>query len=62
MQRAVLLFVLLTVDGVLGIATLLLDLPLVLSIAHQFGAVLVLAAALSGSPGATVRAIPDVPI
>jgi len=49
MQRAVLLFVLLTVDGVLGIATLLLDLPLVLSIAHQFGAVLVLAAALSGS-------------
>ena len=49
MQRAVLLFVLLTVDGVLGIATLLLDLPLVLSIAHQFGAVLVLAAALLGS-------------
>ena len=49
MQRAALLFVLLTAEGVLGIATLLLDLPLVLSIAHQFCAVLVLAAALSRS-------------
>ena len=48
-KRAALLFVMLTVEGMLGIATLLLDLSLVLSIAHQFGAVLVLAAALSGS-------------
>jgi len=49
MQRAALLFTLLTVEGVLGITTLLLDLPPVLSIAHQFCAVLVLAAALSCS-------------
>lgn len=45
-QRAALLFLLLTGEAALGIATLLLNLPLTLSIAHQFCAVLVLAAAL----------------
>ncbi len=46
-QRAALLFVLLTLEGASGAATLMLGLPVVPSIAHQFIAVLVLAAALS---------------
>ncbi len=46
-RRELLLFILLTVEGALGAATLMLDLPVALSIAHQFGGVLVLAAALS---------------
>ena len=48
-RREALLFGLLTLEGALGAATLMLDLPLVLSIAHQFSAILVLAVALSPS-------------
>ncbi len=46
-RRELLLFGLLTVEAAFGAATLVLDLPVTLSIAHQFGGVLVLAAALS---------------
>jgi cytochrome c oxidase assembly protein subunit 15 len=45
--RHALLFGLLTVEGALGAATLVLDLPLLPSIAHQFGAIFVLATALA---------------
>jgi heme a synthase len=45
-RREALLFALLTLEGALGVATLMLDLPLVLSIAHQFCAIFVLAVAL----------------
>jgi len=45
--QPVLLFGLLTLDGALGVATLIEGEPLVLSIAHQVGAILVLAAALA---------------
>jgi cytochrome c oxidase assembly protein subunit 15 len=48
-RRAALLFALLTLQAALGVATLLLDLPIVLSIAHQFCSVLVLVAALMPS-------------
>jgi cytochrome c oxidase assembly protein subunit 15 len=48
-----LLFGLLTIDGALGIAALAKALPAVLSIAHQVGAVAVLAAALA--PAMTLR-------
>ncbi|HEY4920520.1 MAG TPA: COX15/CtaA family protein [Xanthobacteraceae bacterium] len=54
--RATVLVGLLTAEGALGAATLLLDLPLVLSIAHQFCAVLVLAAAIA--PAAPWRRSP----
>jgi heme a synthase len=46
-----LLFTLLTLDGALGIATLLAGEPGALSIAHQVGAVLVLAVALAPARG-----------
>jgi cytochrome c oxidase assembly protein subunit 15 len=46
-RREALLFGLLTLEGALGAATLMMDLPVVLSIAHQFCAIFVLAAALS---------------
>ncbi len=49
-ERAALLFGLLTLEGALGATTLVLGLPLVLSIVHQFFGILVLAAALS-APG-----------
>jgi cytochrome c oxidase assembly protein subunit 15 len=45
--QSALLFTLLTLDGVLGIATLLTGEPSALSVAHQVGAVLVLAVALA---------------
>jgi heme a synthase len=45
-----LLFGLLTLEGALGVATLVQGQPLVLSIAHQVGAILVLTAALASSP------------
>jgi heme A synthase len=45
--RPALLFGLLSLDAALGVATLLQGEPVVLSIAHQVGAVLVLAAALA---------------
>lgn len=48
-RREILLFGLLTFEGVLGAATLMLDLPLVLSVAHQFCATFVLGVALSPS-------------
>jgi heme A synthase len=41
------LFGLLTLEGALGVATLVQGEPLVLSIAHQVGAIFVLAAALT---------------
>ena len=46
-RREIVLFGLLTFEGALGAATLMLDLPLVLSIAHQFCAIFVLVVALS---------------
>jgi len=46
LARALALFGLLTLDAVLGIATLRSGQPVVLSILHQIGAVAVLAAAL----------------
>jgi heme a synthase len=46
-----LLFGLLTLEGVLGVATLVQGQPLVLSIAHQVAAILVLAAALAPAMG-----------
>jgi cytochrome c oxidase assembly protein subunit 15 len=47
--RALLLFVLLTLEGVLGVATLQAERPLVLSIVHQVCAIAVLAVALAPS-------------
>jgi cytochrome c oxidase assembly protein subunit 15 len=46
-RREALLFGLLNLEGALGAATLMLGLPLVLSIAHQFCAIFLLATALS---------------
>lgn len=53
--RAALLFCLLTLEGVLGVATLQADQPVVLSIIHQACAIAVLAVALAAPAGSSVQ-------